>query len=164
MLSTNVIFFLFLKSMIAAAQSCSIVSQSSHTFYGFPDNDPPGPATAYDCAGRNFTAGGIGTYDNPLTVAAAPSALEQCELLYDPYLKKYLRVEDFCQACTDDWANGIWRIDTWTGSPTINGGDNQKDCENALTPALESQSFVRSPSAGLEVDGMFCSLVVFDTN
>lgn len=39
-------------------RACSTISGVTHTFYGYPDNDPPGPATAYNCGGRNFVAGG----------------------------------------------------------------------------------------------------------
>ncbi|KAI4256743.1 MAG: hypothetical protein L6R42_006047, partial [Xanthoria sp. 1 TBL-2021] len=38
-------------------RACSTRSGVTHTFYGFPDNDPPGPATAYNCGGRNYVAG-----------------------------------------------------------------------------------------------------------
>ncbi len=39
-------------------RACSTRSGVTHTFYGYPDNDPPGPATAYNCGGRNNVAGG----------------------------------------------------------------------------------------------------------
>jgi len=63
---------LLLLSAVAAfnaitASACS-TQQVKQTFYGWPDNDPAGPAIAYDC-GRDYTAGGSGTYDNPLTFA-----------------------------------------------------------------------------------------------
>lgn len=102
---------------VLSRRSCNIVDTVQHTFYGFPDNDPPGPATAYDC-GRNFTAGGTGTFSDPLTMASAEGQFEECEIVYVPYLQKYVRYEDFCQQCTDDWELGIHHIDLWTGSQT----------------------------------------------
>jgi hypothetical protein len=53
-----------MKSIIAAplfialSTACSIVSNSKVTFYGYPDNSPPGAGVAYNCGGRNFIAGG----------------------------------------------------------------------------------------------------------
>lgn len=41
-----------------AERACSTRSGVTHTFYGYPDNDSPGPATAYNCGGRNNVAGG----------------------------------------------------------------------------------------------------------
>lgn len=40
-------------------RACSTRSGVTHTFYGYPDNDPPSPATSYNCGGRNNIAGGI---------------------------------------------------------------------------------------------------------
>jgi hypothetical protein len=44
------------------------VTGVEHTFYGFPDNSPPGPGTAYDCGGRNFVAGGQLDACRPVTM------------------------------------------------------------------------------------------------
>lgn len=43
---------------------------------------------------------GTGTYSNPLTFASAPGEFSQCEIIYFPYLKKYLRFEDSCAECS----------------------------------------------------------------
>lgn len=49
------------------------VQNVQHTFYGYPDNSPPGASTAYDCGyGRGYTAGGKGTYDDPRTMVSQP--------------------------------------------------------------------------------------------
>lgn len=66
------------------AQACSLVTNVHTTFYGAPDNDPPGPATAYNCGGRNYIAGGTGTYANPLTFATAPGEYNECKRLSSP--------------------------------------------------------------------------------
>ncbi|EXJ81106.1 hypothetical protein A1O3_07394 [Capronia epimyces CBS 606.96] len=136
--------------------SCSLTlagmaSSVQLTFYGYPDNAPPGAGTAYNCGGRNFVAGGSGTHDDPLTIATAPGELNQCEVIYVPYLKKYGRVEDSCAQCTDDWKSGKQHIDIWTGSNTVDGGQQQFNCEDALTPNAQ-QTIIRNPDFNLEVD------------
>ncbi|KAL8747999.1 MAG: hypothetical protein Q9190_000211 [Brigantiaea leucoxantha] len=141
-------FFSFFASRLANA--CSTQSGVTITFYGYPDNTPPGPATAYNCGGRNNIAGGIGTYSNPLTFASAPGEFNTCEIIYVPYLRKYARFEDTCDTCTTDWRSGKYHIDIWTGSSTVNGGQNQINCENDLTP--NAQNFVRAPPTDLTVD------------
>ena len=57
-------FALLLQPLLCLAsplteRACSTISGVTHTFYGYPDNDPPGPATAYNCGGRNNIAGGM---------------------------------------------------------------------------------------------------------
>lgn len=44
---------------------------------------------------------GNGTYNNPLTAAsAAPGEFNECEMLYLPYLQKYVIIEDTCAQCS----------------------------------------------------------------
>lgn len=50
----------------------------------------------------------------------------------------------------EDQKKGIKHIDIWTGDAK-NGGQNQINCENKLTPD-KTQSVVRSPPANLAVD------------
>lgn len=52
-----------LASVICAFSSsyvmaCSEQASVEITFYGYADNSPPGAATAYNCGGRNYVAGG----------------------------------------------------------------------------------------------------------
>ncbi|KAK6819910.1 hypothetical protein RU639_006997 [Aspergillus parasiticus] len=139
-----------LSSPLVIRQSCH-VQVAVHTFYGFPDNDPPSCAISYDC-GRGLTAGGAGTFNDPLTFASAPGEFQICEIIYDPYLRKYLRMEDSCDSCNWDWANKVWHIDIWTGSSTVNGGNDQVNCENRLTPAPQHKPIIRGPGPNLPVD------------
>ena len=69
----------FRKGLLAAKSS-----GVKHTFYGYPDNDPPESATAYNCGGRNFVAGGTGTYADPLTMASAQGEFNECEIVGFP--------------------------------------------------------------------------------
>ena len=89
-----------LVSTLGVTLGCSTTSGVQITFYGAPDNDPPGGATAHNCGGRNFIAGGTGTYADPLTFASSTSEYSVCEIIYVPYLKKYLRMEDDCAQCS----------------------------------------------------------------
>ncbi len=84
-----------------AQAACSIVTGVEITFFGAGDNDPPGSdGVAFNCGGRNFHAGGSGTFADPLTMASAPGEYNQCEIVYAPYLKRYLRMEDSCFNCS----------------------------------------------------------------
>ncbi|GKZ77813.1 hypothetical protein AnigIFM56816_000596 [Aspergillus niger] len=130
---------------------CHIVSKVSYTFYGYPDNDPPGSDISEDC-GRGMAAGGIGTHENPLTFATAPGEFDRCEVVYSPYLQKYLINEDYCEQCTKDWKSHIWHVDVWLGGNSTTYGTEQLKCENSLTSAEESQVVIKNPSSNLPVD------------
>ena len=165
------------SAFIAAADNCTeIEEQVSVTFYGYPDNTPPGSGiecnlasqgscgacnsngdannvtTATACGPRGETAGGSGAFDDPLTMASAGMWFCHLEVVYLPYLQKYLRYEDYCQQCIQDAANGkTTHIDVWTGSIATNGGKVQVACENALTP-VSLQTMLRNPPPDLPVD------------
>jgi hypothetical protein len=109
--------------------------------------------TAANCGPRGQTAGGTGTYDDPLTMASAGNWFCHLEVVYLPYLQKYLRYEDYCQQCIVDVPTGI-HIDIWTGSNKTNGGSLQLQCENFLTPG-SLQTMIRDPASDLPVDSKF---------
>ena len=117
------------------------------TLYGWPDNDPPGGAIAYPDI--HSTAGGTGTYSNPITFATDADELAPGTIVYVPYLKKYFIMEDECAACEDDWSNGLRHIDLWVGGK---GGDVNSvyDCEDSLT--RDSASVVVNPLSNKTVD------------
>lgn len=56
--ASTVVAISLLASTAVVNAACSTRSNVITTFYGYPDNDPPGPATAYNCGGRNNIAGG----------------------------------------------------------------------------------------------------------
>lgn len=117
MRSSVTIFFGAALAGLSAA--CSTPGNFIVTFYGYPDNSPPGPGTAHNCGGRNYVAGGMmlsqrllfhrlmilltgsGTYNDPLTIATAPGELNVCEIVYLPLLAKYGRYEDDCAQCSE---------------------------------------------------------------
>lgn len=48
---------------------------------------------------KRFRWTGTGTFEEPVSFAAANGVFEPCEKIYIPYLKKYARYEDYCAAC-----------------------------------------------------------------
>jgi hypothetical protein len=115
------------------------------TLFGWPDNDPPGDNIAYPQI--HDSAGGTGTYDDPVTMAApyeTEGGLEPGTIVYVPYLKKYFIMEDECaEGCSQD------QIDLWAG-----GSDDTADevlaCEDELT--RDSATVIVDPDDDLEVD------------
>ncbi|KAH8649854.1 hypothetical protein BX600DRAFT_517088 [Xylariales sp. PMI_506] len=132
-----------LYPVLALAQTCAVKTDVDYTFYTY-DSNGDSSEVAYNCGGRNYVAGGTGTYDDPLTFASSPDEYTVCEIIYSPYLKKYLRMEDECDACSSDWDNGIAHIDVWIG----NAPDS---CADDLTPA-SGQYVVANPADNLSVD------------
>lgn len=93
------------------------------TLYGSPDNDPPGTGDiAHPVIHKK--AGGIGTYQNPITYAVKRGYLPIGQKIYVPYLRKYFIMEDDCVGCTR------YQVDLWAGYGTAPGIIR---CEYALT-------------------------------
>jgi hypothetical protein len=49
---------LILSTLLGLGEACNVEHDFEVTFFGFPDNSPPGPGTAHNCGGRNHVAGG----------------------------------------------------------------------------------------------------------
>jgi hypothetical protein len=108
------------------------------TFYGWPDNSPPGNAIAYSKSDGFPTvhdgAGGTGTYADPITFATDQAELPAGTLLYAPVLQKYLVMEDDCAECDTDWAGSKkWHIDVWMNSNATDNGNAVLACEDQWT-------------------------------
>ncbi|KAM0794795.1 hypothetical protein BDR22DRAFT_939914 [Usnea florida] len=147
-----------LSALPSALASCEPISDVTLTFYGWPDNSPPGSDNAFDC-GRGTNpdgepkAGGTGTYDDPISFATATdnNNLPRCAIVYVPLLRKYFRNEDDCAQCGSDWdSKKEYHIDLWTGSNTAGGGQSQLDCEDNL-PGGPS-TIILDPPRSLPVD------------
>jgi len=101
------------------------------TFYGGPDNDPPGSTDIAYPNGRHGSAGGVGSYADPITLATDPRELPPGTLVYAPQWQKYFVMEDDCEECIDEWgADHHPHVDLWTGAT----GSKLLACENTLTP------------------------------
>ena len=101
------------------------------TFYGGPDNDPPGSTDIAYPNGRHGTAAGTGSYADPITLATDPRELPPGTVVYDAQLQKYFVMEDDCDECITDWGAGHRpHVDLWTAP----AGTALLTCEDSLTP------------------------------
>lgn len=147
-----------LAALPSTLASCGPINDVTLTFYGWPDNSPPGSDNAFDCGRGNNAdgspkAGGSGTYDDPISFATATDNvhLPKCAIVYVPLLRKYFRNEDDCAQCLSDYdSKGEYHIDLWTGSNTAGGGQDQINCEDSLPGG--SQTIVLDPPNSLPVD------------
>jgi hypothetical protein len=93
---------------------------------------------------------------NPVTFASAPGMFQRCEIIYDPYLQKYLRHEDYCSDCDDLDASCVVRIKVWIGTGWLRGDVNEElECQRRLMVPGRLDSVIRSPRRDLEDDCMF---------
>ena len=126
--------------MIAApaqAAASATTEQTFLTFYGWWDNTPPGADIAYPQIHQ--TAGGTGTYADPITFATDSSEQPPGTIVYVPRVGKYFIMEDGCDECSSDWnghgPNGgpnLRHLDLWLGGKGGNAFD-AIECEDALT-------------------------------
>ena len=108
------------------------------TFYGWPDNSPPGGAIAYPQNGGFPTvhnlAGGSGSYADPITFATDQAELPVGTLLFVPVIEKYVVMEDDCAECDTDWSSSQkWHIDVWMNSDGVADWDAVLGCEDQWT-------------------------------
>src|SRR3954454_20637602 len=85
----------------AQAAGSATTEQTFLTFYGWWDNTPPGGDIAYPQI--HSTAGGKGTYDDPITFATSTAELKAGTKVWVPRVRKYFIMEDGCDECSDDW-------------------------------------------------------------
>ena len=124
------------------------------TGYSLEDNSPPGTRTT--SSGR--TAGGTGTFDDPITLAVGYEGGDEFSVgtvFYVPLVRAYFVVEDRCGACSDPTDEGDYTIDLWVGS------DPDSSCMYSITGP---HTVVRDAGPGWEVEyrpyelGSDCSL------
>lgn len=115
------------------------------TAYGWPDNTPAGAAISDPVIHK--TAGGTGTYADPITVAVGHSITGGQDILdypagtkfYVPNLRRYFIVEDTCGdgsspqsgPCHTGYQGHVW-IDLWIGGQGL-GSNGTLVCEDAIT-------------------------------
>jgi 3D (Asp-Asp-Asp) domain-containing protein len=118
--------------------------QLTVTFYGFPDNDPPGKDIEFPVIHQQ--AGGAGTFEDPITAATAqPGNFSPGTRMYIPQLQKYLIVEDSCASCNPD------QVDIWMESESGNPAESVDQCEQAWTPPTPLEVEI-NPPPGRPVD------------
>ena len=123
------------------------------TGYSLEDNSPPG--TRSTSSGR--TAGGTGTYADPITLAvgyAGGDEFPRGTVFYVPLVRAYFVVEDRCGGCSDP-TEADYTVDLWVGS------DADDSCMYAITG---THTVVRDAGPGWAVEprpyelGADCSL------
>jgi hypothetical protein len=83
--------------------------------YGWPDNSPPGDGISDGQIHQ--TAGGTGTYDDPITFAADGDVEPPGTVIYIPAYLKYAIMEDACLECTNAWNSGMqYEFKLWLNS------------------------------------------------
>lgn len=121
----------------AAAVNSATTEQTFLTFYGWWDNTPPGGDISYPQIHQ--TAGGTGTYSDPITFATDSSEQPPGTIVYVPRVGKYFIMEDSCEECSADWTGhgpdggpNLRHLDLWLGGEGGNAFD-AIECEDALT-------------------------------
>lgn len=146
----------------APTQSCYVVKQrpatvhATITFYGWPDNSPPGKQIAHSIIHKR--AGGDGTYCNPTTFATERSNNKRIPYgikIYVPFLRQYFIREDLCAASgppTGSGNNGCYKLwfDLWIGGNAKSKARDVIDCELKLTPNRKV-SVILWPRKGMPV-------------
>lgn len=116
-----------------------------NTLYASGDNTPAG-STQVDLGGHSGTAGGTGTFADPVTLAVGGSIISGKEIddyaygtkFYIPAFRKYFIATDFCgdgnqpqnEACHKSEEPGKVQIDLYAGNAS---GSGVLNCEDNLT-------------------------------
>jgi hypothetical protein len=123
------------------------------TGYSYWDNDPPGSA-AISHPVIHKTAGGMGTYANPITVAVGKKGGSGALLwaagtrFYVPKLQKYFMVEDSCANCHSGYPSSA---STWL-DVYVDGSTSGRAASDAAMNALTGvQTVIRNPASNLAV-------------
>lgn len=142
--------------------SCYVVKQqpatvqATITFYGWPDNSPPGNQIAHPVIHKH--AGGDGTYCNPTTFATERSNDKRIPYgikIYVPFMKQYFIREDLCAASgptTGSGSNGCYQLwfDLWIGGTAKSNPHAVVRCELELTPSRQVD-VILWPKSGLPI-------------
>ncbi len=127
------------------------------TFYGWPDNSPPGAQIAHPVIHK--VASGDGSYCNPTTFATERKNDAQIPYgtkIYVPFLQQYFIREDDCahsgphRGHGHNGCSGLW-FDLWIGGDKASKPHAVFWCENHLTPNAKVQ-VVLNPQDGLPVE------------
>jgi hypothetical protein len=125
----------------------TVIAHAYTTGYGWPDNSPPGAIVS----GPAATAGGTGTFANPITIAVGyvGNVLDYPygTKFYIPNVRRYFVVQDTCAECHSTPSGASTWVDMWTAG---NGTDNAGvlACEDAVTG---NHTIIRNPDSNRAV-------------
>lgn len=94
-------------------------------------------------------AGGIGTYDNPITFASQKDEFRPGQRIYIPILHRYFMKEDWCSTCYTRHDHK-WQTDLWIGKVS-RAQLNSADPHDAINWWF-STTIIIDPPKGLKVD------------
>jgi len=133
------------SSTPASSQGSTTTTNMTIYFGGWTDNSPPGASIAYPQIHQ--TAGGTGTYSDPITFAGSKNALSPGTIIYVSFLKKYFIMEDDCDTCDSAWNNNhTYEITLWIGGDANSSSSALQSCESSLTPNSAQPVQVQPPS------------------
>jgi hypothetical protein len=130
------------------------------TFYSYLDNGNSTTIT-YPTSQGYFTvhnsAGGTGTFNDPVTAASATAVFQIGMRLYVPALLKYVVMESSCVFCNQDWSSSGKRdLNIWSGGDQTTPAAPISNCENLLVLGVAQSSagsgVIPNPPNGLTVD------------
>jgi hypothetical protein len=130
------------------------------SFYSYADNAPAGtaiayPQTSYSAAVHN-SAGGTGTYADPVTLSSDIAEFPVGTRFYIASLQKYFVMEDDCPSCDQAWsANQSRLVNIWIGGNSSSSVATLGACESTLHNLVNTNgawAYVNPPAAGLTVD------------
>lgn len=106
-------------------------------FYDYFDSSPP--TNQIDYPKIHQTAGGAGTYKDPVTFASDSTEFPPGTIVYIPIFKRYFVMEDSCDECTQDWTGQgpdggpqFRRLDGWAGGDASQSANAMTTCEDQL--------------------------------
>jgi hypothetical protein len=160
------------RGVASNGQAAATAPRSSNalfyvTLYGFVDNSPPSAIISNPVIHK--TAGGTGTFADPITFATDIHEEAPGTIVYYAYLQKYFIMEDTCTECSKDFrgppgngdnptpvrAGHLWRIDLWAGGDkrSLKNPDKSAllNCEDELTQDNGGQVTLNPPN-NLTVD------------
>jgi 3D (Asp-Asp-Asp) domain-containing protein len=122
------------------------------TGYSFQDNQGGNNATI-SCGVIHKTAGGTGTYNDPITVAVPGHAGQGTQIpcgteIYMPDYQRYFIVEDTGATAYSDAKH----IDIYVGGEGTSTGASQKCMDPVTTPDGSPRKAIINPQPGLPVD------------
>jgi hypothetical protein len=131
------------------------------SFYSYADNNHSTQIYYPQSQGYpspHNAAGGSGTYNDPVTLAASKAVFSPGTKLYVYALSKYVVFEDYCGVCENDWS---WSqkvdIQAWIGGDATSSDAALAQCETSLTAFVAQSNYAglvlpNPPASGLLVN------------